>query len=787
MALATVLAVGTAASGAGGKAAGPPGVLLTGVTARTGADLLSVLIEASEPTAYVATRPDPLTVLVDLRHTRADGAANRVTAGGTDGLLQRVTIEQATASDGADLARVRLALARPVAHAVRADRNVIRVEFATEESAGLSQLPPAAGLALGEPRRVIQSVSKSSEPGALNITLKGNGPLMPATSQVLKDLPPRLVLDFSDVDTKAPATTTVNQGPVQRVRVARNSANPLVTRVVLDLSRVTAYDLRPMPTGELVIRFPDGTPSTTPASAPPATAAPAPSAAAPAPTRPVGAPTPSAPMGAPKAVPAVADSAPRPAVTLPPAAPPSARPADPAPKPAATPPSPAAVPPVAARVEPPVPRQATPVTQSPTPIAQTGQPKQYTGHMVGFDFNGADLRAVIRAFAEVSGLNIVIDPAVKGSVDVALKDVPWDQAFDIILRSNKLGWTVDGTIVRIAPLSVLADEEKERRKLAEEQALSGELKVMTRALSYAKAEDIVDLVKNAALSNRASAAVDKRTNTIIITDLAPYLEKATSLLNSLDQPEMQVEIEARVIATNRKTARELGLSWGFLGQMTPELGNTTGLAFPNSVRGDAGVNLLTSSTSGGMAKLITGAINGAANLDIQLQALEADNKIKILLSPRVTTQNNVTAVITQGKEIPYQTLAAPPGSTMALTMVPTVQFKTAALKLQVTPHITPAGTVLMEVDVDNGSPGEKIPETGNFAINTERAQTTVIVKDGATTVIGGITRTSDARTEKSVPVLSRIPLINWLFRNRIDETVDDELLIFITPRIVKVQ
>ena len=198
--------------------------------------------------------------------------------------------------------------------------------------------------------------------------------------------------------------------------------------------------------------------------------------------------------------------------------------------------------------------------------AQTGQgPRTYSGHPVSLDFQGADLRSVLRTFSEISGLNLVIDPAVQGSVDVTLRDVPWDQALDNILRSNKLGYVVDGTIVRVAPLNVLSEEETARRKLTDEQALSGELKVMTKTLSYAQAVDLEPLLKGNALSNRGTTAVDRRTNTIVINDLPPYLVKAEALLAALDQAEGQVEIEARIVSTSKMFARELGIKWGFLG------------------------------------------------------------------------------------------------------------------------------------------------------------------------------------------------------------------------------
>jgi type IV pilus assembly protein PilQ len=215
---------------------------------------------------------------------------------------------------------------------------------------------------------------------------------------------------------------------------------------------------------------------------------------------------------------------------------------------------------------------------------------RYTGHPVSLDFQGADLRAVLRTFAEISGLNIVIDPTIQGTVDVSLRDVPWDQALDIILRANKLGYVVDGTIVRVAPLAVLADEETQRRKLADEQALSGELRVYTRSLSYARAEDLRPLLTATVLSSRGSIQTDPRTNTIIINDLPDRLQRAGDLIATLDSPQPQVEIEARVVQTTRQFARTIGVQWGVNGRATNTIGNTTGLAFPNqgSITGRTG-------------------------------------------------------------------------------------------------------------------------------------------------------------------------------------------------------
>jgi type IV pilus assembly protein PilQ len=424
--------------------------------------------------------------------------------------------------------------------------------------------------------------------------------------------------------------------------------------------------------------------------------------------------------------------------------------------------------------------------QEPPGTPRPGQ-RRFTGNPVSLDFQGADLRAVLRTFSEISSLNIVIDPAVSGSVDVALKDVPWDQALDIILRANKLGYIVDGTIVRIAPLTVLSDEESQRRKLSDEQALAGEIRVLTKTLSYAKAEELKPLLLKSALSSRGNVEVDGRTNTLIITDLADRLTTASDLLTTLDRPQPQVEIEARIVQVNKNFQRTLGVQWGFNASATQALGNTTGLGFPNTINltgaqgtttlggAPTAVNLPTPAATSGVG-LQLGSVNGAFNLDVALSALESTGNGRVLSTPRVSTQNNVEAEIKQGTQIPIQTVA---NNTV------TVQFKDAALVLKVTPQITAANTVIMKISLENGQADFTKAVNGIPPINTQSAFTSVLVNDGQTTVIGGIYLSSEQYQTDRTPGLGRIPLLNWLFKR--DSALDSstELLIFITPRITK--
>ena len=424
--------------------------------------------------------------------------------------------------------------------------------------------------------------------------------------------------------------------------------------------------------------------------------------------------------------------------------------------------------------------------QQPSTLA--GQPtRQFTGAPVSLDFDGSDLRAVLTALAKEGGINIWIDPRVQGTVTTNLTDVPWDEAFDLIASGNGLGYVQKGSVVRVVPLGVLADEEAARRKVDDERALAGELTTVTRALSYAKAKDLAVLVKDTILSPRGNIQVDERTNTIIVTDLADRLQRASALMNTLDIAQPQVEIEARIIQTSREFARQIGVNWGVNGAVSPALGNTPPITFPNqgsvtgrlgSVQGPEGVatavdHAVTNPSSA--IGLALGSINGALNLDVALSALERSGKGRILSTPRVSTQSNIEAEIMQGVQIPIQTIA---NNTV------TVTWKDAALILRVLPQITSANTVIMRIVVENGSPDFSRAIEGNPPINTQRANTSVRVANGDTTVIGGIFLSTEQSTQSRTPGLSRVPLLGWLFKRNELNDESRELLIFITPRII---
>jgi type IV pilus assembly protein PilQ len=684
-----------------------------------------ITIEASVPVPYVASQPDPRTFVVELRDVVVGGFTDQVTLDPRHPVAA-VQVESSRAAGGVDVARVRMALTHPMRPRVRSDRNTIHVEMDRIGPAAMTrdtEFPSASVVSLTGPSPVIRDVRVSRHGEAIAVTLHGTARLVATKIDEPKEGPRRLVIDLPNVTSAVPAVSVVGQGPVQQVRIGLSRAAPLTTQVTMDLSREAPYYLESssdghdltvvfdQPPADPVAAFLTGTGS----SAPPAADVPMPARL-----------VPRTPM----------QSRGPPVQALPPVT---------------TPPPPQL--------------SVTPAAHPPVPTAEV----RFTGHPVSLDFQGADLRAVLRTFAEISGLNIVIDPTIQGSVDVALRDVPWDQALDIILRANRLGYVVDGTIVRIAPLAALASEEEERRKLAEAQALAGELRVLTRALSYARAEDLGTLLTQTVLSQRGTVQMDPRTNTIIINDLPERLARASDLLATLDQPEPQVEIEARIVQTNRDFARQIGVQWNF----NSRVGN---LDQGDPVQANGQGTTLLPVLGEIPASILDVGLTGKVDLDVQLSALERQGQGRILSTPRVSTQNNIQAEITQGIQIPIQTIA---NNTV------TVTFKDAALTLLVTPQITAANTVIMQISVENASPDFSRQVGGIPPIDTQRANTKVLVGDGETTVIGGIYVSREQATQNRTPGLHRVPLLGWLFKR--DDLRDEsrELLIFLTPRIIR--
>jgi len=618
--------------------------------------------------------------------------------------------------------------------------------------------------------------------------------------------PPRVVLDLKGVINRVTRRVQpVGAAGVQRVRVAQNATAPVpVVRVVVDLDQPMPYRLEATAEGA-VLRV-GGEPAAVasavqqaevaeaaPLAAPPA---PAPAKAEPAQTEPVPAKAAAVPAQAePAAVtPTGATAAPPPVKIVdepgPVAQPEAAHPA--AAGSLTTPPAPPAEQPKQAPAESPwTTTQAAMTEQAQGATTIVGGTKElesqvahFTGEPISLELKDADIKDVLRTFAKITGLNVVVDPDVSGSVTVNLVDVPWDQALDIILRINRLGYTVDNNVLRVAKMDRLTQEKSQAAAFRKEAENAAPLRTIVKTLSYAKATNVKTLLTSQGfiLSDRGSVVVDERTNQLIIRDATDRLEGIVNLIDSLDQPNRQVVIEARIVESTRRFARQLGVVWGFTGAADAAHGTTTGYKFPNwvTVNGQSNFGGITSTNLNGAGVLTFafGDILDSFNLDFQLNAAENDGMAKIVSSPKVTAQNNEKAHIQSGILLPIQTVA---NNTV------TVQYVDATLSLDVTPQITAEGTVLLDIDLKKREPvsGVNIAGGQNAPISTRDAKTRVMVRDGGTTVIGGIYQYTDNDQKNGIPGLYKLPLIGWMFGNRSIENTHDELLIFITPRIIK--
>ena len=406
------------------------------------------------------------------------------------------------------------------------------------------------------------------------------------------------------------------------------------------------------------------------------------------------------------------------------------------------------------------------------------QEQQFTGEPITLTLKDADIKDVLKTFSVLTDLNFVLDPGVSGSVTVELREVPWDQALDLILKINGLDYVLENNVLRVAPTSKLASEKAARAAFEKESEKARPLKTVLKPLSYAKASYIAGLLSSDSylLSDRGSVVVDERTNTLILRDTVDRVEGVLRLIDSLDLPTPQVVIEGRIVETTKQFSRELGVSWGFTGTMDAEHGNDTGLKFPNSIGIDGGVELPAGNNA--FLGMTFGDILNTFNLDFLLTAAESEGQARVVSTPRVTTQNLMKASIRSGLQIPVQTVA---NNTV------TVQYIDATLRLEVTPQITAEGTVNLDINIKKQRPAPEFAVAGgqNAPIFTRDAETQLLVRDGGTTVIGGIYEITDSTGEDRVPGLHKIPLFGWLFKNKEIRLDHDELLIFITPRIVK--
>ena len=672
---------------------------------------------------------------------------------------------------------------------------------AQTQGAGTDASKPAA----------LQSVNVLRMDDGIGVEITAHGAVKPRLSRL--DHPARVVVDLPNTMVgSSNRLISVDHDGVKAVRLGTDGQTAPTTRIVVDLMQACRYELVPGSDNRMVLKL-----YTKPAAA--AKAAPA-EVKAPA-------PQPAVASNIPVAVPQPAAIAPAPAkeaklIQTSASATdfafiePSYRPKDSAAtddaKPAVVEPSEraaAAAVKFAERPEGNLLPTASAAMQSGTPAqpavnmaaeqkvqasqapAVTG-PK-YTGEPISVNLKDVDLKDFFRLIHEISGLNVVLDPNVKGTLTIVLDDVPWDQALDIVLKNNDLARQLEGNVLRIATVDTMRKEAESRRAQVEAEALAVDKVTVTRFLSYAHSKDVVPTVKSF-LTQRGDVIADDRTNALIIQDIPSVMPSIDRLLTQLDRKTQEVEIEARVVAATRSFARDIGTQLGFgwgngktavggassvgtspitVGGLTPGYitvgGSTTGSTIPLFS------NLPVTSPSSGLS-----FVNASNNvrIDAVLTMAESRGLLKILSRPRVVTQNNIQALVRQGVRVPIVTQAQLGGP-------PTVTYVDAFLRLTVVPQITSEGTIFLNVDVENTTPDFGRTVQGNPTLITQQATTQVLVTDGGTVVIGGVIQTQNSVNVAQVPLLGNIPFLGELFKHTTVSTSNQELIFFITPRIIQ--
>jgi type IV pilus assembly protein PilQ len=433
--------------------------------------------------------------------------------------------------------------------------------------------------------------------------------------------------------------------------------------------------------------------------------------------------------------------------------------------------------------------------------AKTNTPGKYTGRRIDLDFKDADIHNILRLLAEVGGVNVVTSDEVSGSVTIRMRDVPWDQALDVILQAKGLGAERKGNLIRVAPQEMLEKERELALARQKQQVALAPVETRLVPVSYATAKDVEPRVREL-LTERGTVSVDERTNVLIVRDIIESLDDVEELVRTLDTQTAQVLVEARIVEATSNYVRDVGIQWGGDVSFNQAFGNQTGLVFPSNI-GIAGgsydsntpsqglsplaantpvpnfaVNLpaATGTGVGGAMGLTFGSVDGNYNLNVRLSAAESTGAVKIISSPRVLTLDNHAAKISQGTQIPYSQVSAQGVQTA---------FQTAVLELNVTPHVTADGSVAMKVSVTRNEPDfTRTGANGQPTILKREATTELLIADGHTAVIGGIYTRNSGRTVDQVPFFGDIPIIGLLFQRRRMLDQRSELLIFITPRIV---
>jgi type IV pilus assembly protein PilQ len=804
------------------------GSQLTKVSVAEQENATTVILQTSGTFTHTEFRPTDSLLLVDLPGVAAGALKD------SSQLVQRPGVASYrvigyTGSNGSEITRLEMTLSPRATVKVSESAGELRVAVEPSGSKALSSAvqseavkPPsqfAASQPAAQPRvratqseavkpAIVRGVSVVRQANGVNVEIDSNTPVKPDAMRV--ESPDRLVIDIPNSVLRTRQRAIAVNGPVLKtVRVGLYQSEPPITRIVLDLTSAHAYELQPQ--GNKIVVKLEGDANV------PAQETVAARAVETEPTRVIAveepkqaaaqqaAPQPVAPKVAPKQVAPkqVAEDAARvmqasvepsvvvtmPAVSASPAMNPAAQQQAAAQQAARQ----------AAQAQPMPPMQA-PQGSAPAAGAATTTASRYTGEPISVNLKDVDLKDFFRLVHEISGLNIVLDPAVRGTLTLVLDDVPWDQALDIVLQNNGLDRRLEGNVLRIATRETFTREAESLRAQTEAQALAVNPTQYTHYLSYAHAVDVVPLIKRF-LSARGEVLADPRTNALLIKDIPNVIPEVQRLLGQLDRKTQEVEIEARVVAATRNFARDIGTQLGFgwnnastivtgsaavgpsqFGNPKLESGSGQGIASPPGipqVATTAAIPLFSNfPVPGPTSGFSFSNIGGSYRIDNILTLAERRGLLKILSRPRIVTQNNIGATVKQGLRIPVVTAAQLGGP-------PTTSYIDAALRLQVTPQVTAENTIFLNVDVENTTPDFSRQVQGNPTLITQQATTSVLVNDGGTVVIGGVIQTQNSVSVQQVPLLGDLPILGNLFKRRSVDTSTQELIFFITPKIIQ--
>jgi type IV pilus assembly protein PilQ len=787
---------------------------LKSVTLSAGSTGAELVLRVDGDYSYKTVQASPDTLFIDLAGAKADGIARRQQW--VNPAFSGYRVLAYKDASGQPVVRVQVDTKQATPFVVQKSGSKLRLIFGKELSASAAPLSVPAASTVRAAAPVIPSASSGKPLLVSKITVDKHDSdetfVDISTSQTasyhVTTFAARLVVDIDGaVNTSPlkeyPADTAVLKG----VRIGQFRAkDPSVVRVVADMNGNPAFDVHTTPAGIRMELRPRGQAK----SAPLATAAPAPQAK-PEESKPVetAAGTPS-----PAAVSAVAEPASTVTVSVrnTASAPPQQAEIHEAVKPdvqstlpinvssnqaAAAPlPPPASDTPEALRAEhaarvltvgkgaEPSAAQTPLAAAAPSSPPATDQPKVYTGEPISVNLKDVDLKDFFRLIHEISGLNIIIDPNVQGSVTMVLDSVPWDQALDIVLHNNRLGQVLEGNVLRIARVETLTAEQDSQAKLADARMNAAPVVTVFRPINYAKASDIATLLKTwaggGALTKRGTVLVDARGNTLIISDVQTQIPVIMNIVSKLDKKAKQVSIEARVVLATADFTRTLSAA------LSGSINNKSGTTVAGGATGSGATiapNGTTPPNSGLTIPALGGsgfgaiAITNASSrylINAVISAQEERDQAKTISRPTIVTQNNVQGTVMQGTQVPIQT---------TVNNTVSVQYANATLQLTVTPQVTDDDNIFLVINVQNNSVGATIATIGP-EIDTQQATTSVLVPDGGTVVFGGITVTSRSKSATYVPWLGSIPLLGNLFKTSNVTDSDKELLFFVSPKVL---